>query len=135
MISRQQLRDARGVTAIEFALIAPILLGMIFGVAQLGILFFASSGLKFAVAEGARIANTHPRPSITQVRAHVLKKRFGVSPSQFKNLLIVQGTSESADYYEISVSYVVPVDFFLIDVPPITLQEKRRTYIYPLPVA
>lgn len=47
------LRDTRGVTAIEFAIVAPILLAMVFGILQFGIAMNHHMVLTNAAAKGA----------------------------------------------------------------------------------
>ena len=128
-------RQTRGASAIEFALLAPALFMMMVGITQVGFLSFASAGLKYAVAEGARFATTHPRPSIAQIEAKVKKRRFGIAPDRFKTFAIVQGVSDSAEYYDITVTYTVPLKFVFVEIPPVTLRETRRAYIYALPLA
>jgi len=50
------LREIRAAAALEFALVAPVLIVMIMGIAQLGLIFFANAGLNNAIAQGARHA-------------------------------------------------------------------------------
>ncbi len=50
------LRDRRGASAIEFAIAAPLLVTLVFGVMETGMLYNASTGLKHGVNEAARIA-------------------------------------------------------------------------------
>lgn len=47
------LRDVRGVTAIEFAIVAPVLLAMVFGILQFGIAMNHQMVLTNAAAKGA----------------------------------------------------------------------------------
>lgn len=48
--------DRRGVTAVEFSLILPALLLLLFGVVEFGRLLWTQSALHFAVEEAARCA-------------------------------------------------------------------------------
>jgi Flp pilus assembly protein TadG len=131
-LARRLATDSRGVSAVEFALIAPVLFMAMVGITQLGIMFFASAGLKYAVAEGARFANTSPRPSPDAIVQRVKKKRFGIKPELIESVAVSPGVSDSADYYDITVTYTVPTSFVFVDVPPVKLSETRRAYIYPL---
>lgn len=49
-------RDARGAAAIEFAIIAPLLFAMLFGVFEIGRLMYEQSRASAAAAAGARAA-------------------------------------------------------------------------------
>ena len=54
------LRDATGVSAAEFAIAAPILLGLLVPVGDLGIAFSTQLQVEQAVQAGAQYAATHP---------------------------------------------------------------------------
>ena len=41
---RRLLRDKEGVSVVEFALIAPVFIGLIFAVSQMAMVFFAQAG-------------------------------------------------------------------------------------------
>lgn len=47
-------RDRSGVTVIEFAMLSPVFLGVMFMIAQLGLYFYASASLYYATAKAAR---------------------------------------------------------------------------------
>ncbi len=51
-------RDRRGATAVEFALVAPVLVTLLLGTFEYALLLFASSALENAVAEAARFGIT-----------------------------------------------------------------------------
>ena len=86
-------RDRRGATAVEFALIAPVLIAFLLGVAQLGVLFFANAGLQNALAEGARLATIFPRPSEAAVAAKITQQRFGLDPARLTDPSFAYGTT------------------------------------------
>ena len=125
------LRDEKGAALLEFAIIAPVFFGVIFAIAQLGMLFFASAGLGNAVAEGARLASLYPRPTDAQIVARITDKRFGLDPAHIVGPTIVDGTLDGASYAEITMRYNAPVSFVFVDVGPITLTKTRRVYTQP----
>ena len=125
-------KNERGASAVEFALIAPVLFGFIFGIAQLGILFFANAGLRNSVGEGARLATLYPRPSDEQIIAKITEKKFGLDPAYLVGPTIVKGTSaDGAPFAEITMSYSAPMNFLMFDMGPIKLTKTRRVYIQP----
>lgn len=130
-IFRRLDRDQRGIAATEFALVAPVLILFIVGIAQLGILFMANAGLRNAVAEGARLATIWPRPSDTAIRDRILGNDFGLAPSRMTTPTIVHGTDANVDYVDISATYSVRLDFIFFDVPPVTLTATRRAFVVP----
>lgn len=127
--SQRLRRDARGVAAIEFAILAPVVLLLIVGIARLGILFMANSGLRSAVAEGARYATIYPRPTDAQITQRITDRRFGLQAGNLNAATIVHGTADGADYADISMSYSVPMDFVFFRLPNVTLTANRRAYL------
>jgi len=125
------LRDCRGLSAVEFALVCPILFGFLIGTAQLGILYFANAGLRNAIEEGARSAGVYPRPTDAAIRARMVQKRFGLRSAYLGNPVITTGKDGGADYVQISLTYQVPLDFVVVPVKPVTLTKTRRVYVYP----
>ena len=51
------LMDERGVTAVEFGLIAPVFIAFLFGVINLGVLMDVQASLHYAAEESARCAS------------------------------------------------------------------------------
>lgn len=130
MIPRLRTLFARsqGSAAIEFAIAAPVLLGLIFGVIQFGMLFMANAGLQHAVEEGARYATIYPRPDESQIIAKVNANRFGLRPDAVTGPTVSFGEDNGTDYAQITMSYQVPMNFVFYKVPGVTLTKTRRAY-------
>jgi hypothetical protein len=124
------LRDSRGLSAVEFALLCPVLFGFIIGTAQIGILYFANAGLRSAVEEGARTAGVFPRPTDAVIKARMAQKRFGLKPQYLGEPLITTGQDGGADFVQITATYQVPLQFVFVKVKPVTLTKTRRVYIW-----
>lgn len=122
--------NERGASALEFALVTPALVLFIIGIAQLGVMFMASAGLRNAVAEGARYATTHPRPTDTQIRNRIASSRFGLNAANLSTVSIEYGVSDSANYADITATYRVTPDFIFFRLPAVTLSETRRAFIH-----
>ncbi len=125
--------DKRGVAAVEFALIIPVFFLLIFGIMQMGTVFFAHTALRNAVSEGARFATIHPRPTDQQIIERITANRVNLDPSRFTNPVVsVVQESPTSWYADISMSYTVPVNFMFFRTP-VVLTYSRRTYVYPPP--
>lgn len=123
--------DEKGISTVEFALIAPVLFAFIIGICQLGILFMANAGLSSAVSDGARLAAVFPRPTDAQVIARINERRLGMVASRVTGPTITRGTTATgASFADISMSYSVPLDFIFYTTTPITLTQTRRAYTY-----
>jgi len=55
-MNRTDLRTGRGATLVEFALVFPLLMVLIFAVMDFGMYFFVQHSLQFATREGVRLA-------------------------------------------------------------------------------
>jgi Flp pilus assembly protein TadG len=128
--------DSKGTSAIEFALLAPLLITFLIGITQLGFLFLANTGLKSAVGEGARLATIFPRPTDAQIIERITDRRFGLEPQYITNPTITPATAaqrtamNGRDFLTIRMSYAVPLDFIFFTTPPITLVESRRVFVH-----
>lgn len=122
------LGDRRGVTVLEFALVAPVLLAMLLGIAMLGILFLAQAGLRSAVEDAARYATIWPRPSQAQIEARIASKRFGMDPANIVAPTVTFTTSSTPNYVTISMGYNITINY-LLGSKTIGLTETRRAYV------
>lgn len=125
---RKFLSDRRGVTVLEFALVAPVLLAMLLGIAMLGILFLAQAGLRSAVEDAARYATIWPRPSEAQIQARITARRFGMDPANIVAPTITFDTSSSPNFVTITMGYNITINY-LLGTRTIALTETRRAYV------
>jgi Flp pilus assembly protein TadG len=130
------MHDTRGLTAVEFAFIAPVLVTFLVGIAQLGTLYFANTGLKSAVGEGARFATLWPRPTNEQIIARITDRRFGLDPTYITAPTVTPATTaqrtanEGRNFLDIQMSYQVRLDFIFFQTNPITITERRRAFVH-----
>jgi Flp pilus assembly protein TadG len=124
--------DKKGVSAVEFALILPLLVLIIVGIAQMGILYFSHAGLRNLVAEGARFASISPRPTDAAIKARINQGGFGLVPSKLGQPAITYGNTNGNHWADISVSYTVHLNFIFWAPSPFQIEEKRRVFIYPV---
>lgn len=130
MMKRSGLfKDYRGVSAVEFALVTPVLLAFLFGFYHTGVLLWANAGLKSAIGEASRMATLYPTPTDAQISLKVTSKAFGVSGGTLGTPVIARGKSGSQDYVNISVTYDYTIDPFLLPPIPVQLAETRLVYL------
>jgi Flp pilus assembly protein TadG len=67
----------RGATLLEFALISPLLLLIIFGVLDLGFAIYAQNTMSLATREGARVGIVNP--DTNAIKQRVVDKAFALS--------------------------------------------------------
>ena len=125
-------RDERGVAATEMALALPVLVTMIYGIFQVGLLYQANAGMQHALGEGARYAtlcikvgNECTVPADTAIKARMTSKLFGKGDGAFTVSDPVSGTG----FRDLSVSYTKRMNFIFFPGPTITLNRAKRAYI------
>jgi len=135
-----RLGDSSGSAAIEFAIIAPVMVMMIWGMFQIAILFDANAGIQQALGQGARYATVYdpttggPQTS-TAVLAKITSSKFGVSGGTFYTTCpqtcidTTHAASANGGYWDIQVSYNVPTDFLFVNGPTITMVKSKRVYL------
>jgi hypothetical protein len=85
-----RLRRQDGASAVEFALIAPVLFMLVFGIIGFGLAFLQVQSIRAAVREGGRTAATGASASSTQQT--VLDASVGYLPSSMKSNILVSPT-------------------------------------------
>ena len=122
--------DVRGAAAIEMALALPVLVSMIYGLFQVGLLYQANAGMQHALGEGARLATLYERytsnnvPSDSAIKGRMTAKLFGKGDGAFTVADPVTG----AGYKDLSISYTKKMNFIFFNGPTITLTRSKRAY-------
>lgn len=97
-------RDQRGATALEFALLAPVFVLLIFGIIALGMLFWTQVGLQHGVQMAARCASVNtvlcPGSDPNAITAYATQQALGLSlpASTFAHSVPACGNQVSASY-------------------------------------
>lgn len=125
-------RNDKAAAALEFALAVPLVLQLFYASAQFGIILLANAGIRHALDTGARAATVYVGAtplSDTQIRNIVTSSYYGVHTGTVSTPTIVRGSSNGANYVDITVTYSAPLDLVIYEYGPITLTETRRAYL------
>lgn len=127
-------RDRRGVSAIEFALVAPVLILMVIGILQMGAMFYAQAALQSAVADGARFATIFPRPTPAQVAARIEANRRSSINGTFGAPQVVYALDAQTRAWvaTVTMTYTASFDFIFFTTDK-TFTYTRRANIPPPP--
>ncbi len=123
-------RDDRGAAAIEMALALPVLVSMIYGLFQVGLLYQANAGMQHALGEGARVATLYERytsnnvPTDAAIKSRMTSKLFGKGDGAFTVNDPVTGTG----YKDLTITYTKKMNFIFFNGPTITLSRSKRAY-------
>lgn len=93
-----------GATMIEFALAAPLLLTLTFGVFEIGRLYYIRSNLDRALYEGSRYAMVHPFASNSTISQQVTQYITAVNAAEV-SISVQDTTINSKPFKQMSLSY------------------------------
>ena len=119
----------KGAALLEFAFAAPILIAFMIASAQIGVFFFARSGLKSAVAVGARYATIYPKPTNQQVADRINAKRFGLDATKVSAPTVTDCVVGTRPCINIEMTYTSRINFIFFETAPITVVESRRAFV------
>ena len=138
MKSRLRLaRDESGAAAVEMAFAVPILIVLIWAFVQLAEVYRAVAGIQQALGEGARYATLCltqsatgcAAPTAAQVKTKINASVYGIGPGTFTVSDPVSGTSGTASYYDLTVSYSQPTNLLMFPGPTMSLSRSKRVWI------
>ena len=86
-------RDERGAAAVEFAMILPLLLLLVFGIVQFSLAYNRQQGLHAAAREGARIASL-PSTTQTEINTRVNSALSGIPFSATPTITITPNVTK-----------------------------------------
>jgi Flp pilus assembly protein TadG len=128
-------RDEQGAAAVEFAIAVPVLVTMLYGIFQVGLLFQANAGMQHALGEGARYATLCLSPTSASgctvptdanIKAKINAKLFGKSDGTFT---VSDPVTTSNSYKTLTVTYSRAMNFLFFQGPTVTLTRSKTVYI------
>ena len=129
--------DESGAAAIEMAFAIPVFIVMIWAFVQLAEVYRAVAGMQQALGEGARYATLClsqsstgcAAPTAAQIKTKINSSVYGIGPGTFTVNDPVSGTSGTANYYDLTVSYSQPTDLLMFPGPTMSLTRSKRVWI------
>lgn len=113
-------QDERGASALEFALTAPVFFLFIFGIIEVGLLFWTQLGLQHGAEMAARCASVNSTlcPSSSAITNYAAQQAFGLTlpTGTFTYSALACGNQVNANY-----SFEFPQ---IINLSPVTLTAK-----------
>jgi len=111
----------------EFALAVPILVSLIWGLFQVGLIFEANAGVQHALGQAARTATIWPTPADATLQAQITSAKFGVANGTWSTPTI---SSDAATKTKtITVSYSQPTNFLFFSGPTVTITKSKVIYL------
>jgi Flp pilus assembly protein TadG len=137
MIRLHFTRDESGAAAVEMAFALPVLVVMLCAFIQLAEVYRAVAGMQQALGEGARYATLClsqsasgcTAPTSAQIKTKINASVYGIGPGTFTVTDPALGTSGTAAYYDLSVTYSQPTTLLMFPGPTMTLTRNKRVWI------
>jgi Flp pilus assembly protein TadG len=130
-------RNQRGAAAIEFAIALPVLLVMIYGIFQVGLVFQANAGMQHALGEGARYATLCVptssgcnQPSDSSIVTRMSGKLFGMNIGTFGTPTVTTpATTQCTFCKDLQVTYTVTPNYLFFNGRAVSLSRSKRVYL------
>lgn len=138
-------KDEKGAAAVEMAFALPIMIVMIWAFVQLAQVYRAVAGMQQALGEGARyatlcatqsatgcappVAGTGTSPATGTIKKKIYDSVYGIGPGTFTVTDPASGTSGTAKYYDLTVTYTQPTNLFIFPGPTMALTRSKRVWI------
>ena len=121
------LRNSRGASAVEFAIVAPIFLIMMFGIVEFGRAFWIKSTLQFADEEAGRYSLVYTSKTTAEIQAYA----EGKLPASLSAATVTaaEETTGADEFMSITATFEFNSIVPLLKIPVITLQAKSRVPI------
>ena len=137
MLRLRLQRDESGAAAVEMAFALPVLVVMLYAFVQLAEVYRAVAGMQQALGEGARYATLCLSQSATgctaptsdQIKTKINSSVYGIGPGTFTVADPVSGSSGTANYFDLSVTYSQPTTLLMFPGPTMALTRKKRVWI------
>jgi len=140
MLLRRSIRtDEAGAAIVEMAFATPVLVLMIYMIAQLGEVYRASAGIQQALGEGARYATLCLSPTATgcglptpdNISAKIQASVYGIGPGHFAvdPPVLATDTANGGKYYDLKVTYTQQTSLLLVPGPNISITRSKRVWV------
>jgi Flp pilus assembly protein TadG len=128
--------DCRGVSAVEFALLAPVLLSMMFGVVEFGRVAYTQAVVSFAAEEATRYAVVNYAIDESEVRDVAQACLLGIDPARINAIIVTGPVDPSDNTRTISVKVSYTFEFLLPFLPEgaIPISGRSRGFLIPPPL-
>ena len=122
-------RDTRGATTVEMAFALPVLIIVMIGILQFGMILQASGAMRHGIGEGLRTAKVDATASSTTIENKIKKQLRGINQNGIKKVAFTRGTEGGADYGEARIEYTMQPVIPFAALPEIKLTESRRVWL------
>ena len=127
---RKLLRDREGSLGMEFGIAVPVLLALMLGIIQFGLVLGANGSMRDAMGEGLRLAKVDFGATETEVLDRTRKAFIGGKVSDIQALSFARSTAANgAKLGTMTMTYAVQPWIPFVPLDPIVLTETKTVYL------
>jgi len=123
MSVQKKLRSESGASAVEFALLLPVLMMVLFGIIEFGLALYRQSILTNASREGARLGIVQSVPAITNAQINAAIDNYltpaGIPPGNVSRIIVAGGVTGTPVQVTLTLPYTFSVLPGLTSVAPL----------------
>jgi Flp pilus assembly protein TadG len=137
LFRQRLLREEKGGTLVEFAIVGPTVVLLAVGLLQMGMLFYASATMRSAVGDGARMARlyrtpatatSYAGPTSTEICSRVTSRIRSMRNATITSLTLTKASNGTAHALSIAVNYSVALHFAFFS-RTVPLSTSRQVYL------
>lgn len=122
-------RDQNGSVGFEIAMALPILIALMIGILQVGMVLAANGAMRNALGEGLRLAKVDPTATETQVLTRTRQALVGVEASAIDTLTFDRAVTNNVRRGTITLTITLNPIIPFAPIPPIVLTETKQIYL------
>ncbi len=123
------VRNERGSLGIEFAFAIPVLVALIMGIVQFGLVLNANGAMRNAMGEGLRLAKVNPDATESAVLNRTLDSLVGVDHNGIEALTFSRGAVDNAETGTMTMKLKLTPIIPFAAIPPIELTQTKTVYL------
>ena len=98
-------RDEHGATAVEFALVSPMLFMLLVGIIQFGWLLHCAVSVRWSLEASARELLINPGATADQIKQDMLDRLNGLADSSNLSVSLTSATTATGDEFQVQSTY------------------------------
>lgn len=122
-------RDENGSLGVEYAFAIPVLVTIMIGILQFGMVLHANGAMRHALGEGIRLAKVDWDATDTEITDATKAALVGIDPKGVKSVTYTKGTSGAAKYGRVTMKYEMTPVIPFAPIPAIKLEETRQSWL------
>lgn len=122
-------QDENGSLGVEYAFAIPVLVTIMIGILQFGMVLHANGVMRHALGEGIRLAKVDWDATDAEITQATKDALVGIDPKGVKSVTFTKGDDNGATYGRVTMQYEMTPVIPLAPIPTIKLEETRQSWL------